>query len=48
MTLRHAAAGFMQAERGFRRVKGYRQIPLLIYELNHLLNLEYHGIIDVA
>jgi hypothetical protein len=22
------AAGFMQAEKGFRRIKGYRQIPL--------------------
>jgi len=27
--LRHAAAGFMEAERGFRRVRGYKQIPLL-------------------
>jgi transposase-like protein len=27
--LRHAAAGFMEAERGFRRIKGYKQIPLL-------------------
>ena len=29
MVLRHAAAGYMEAERSFRRVKGYRQIPLL-------------------
>jgi hypothetical protein len=27
--LRHAAAGFMEAERGFRRVRGYKQIPFL-------------------
>jgi transposase-like protein len=27
--LRHAAAGFMEAERGFRRIKGYKQIPIL-------------------
>jgi len=27
--IRHAAAGFMEAERGFRRVKGYKQIPVL-------------------
>ena len=27
--LRHAAAGFMEAERGFYRIKGYRQLPIL-------------------
>jgi len=27
--LRHAAAGFMEAERGFRRIKGYKQIVFL-------------------
>jgi len=27
--LRHAAAGFMEAERSFRRIKGYRQLPIL-------------------
>ena len=34
MILRHAAAGFMEAERGFYRVKGYRQIPLLLDSLH--------------
>ena len=29
MTLRYAAAGFLEAERGFRRIKGYKQIPIL-------------------
>ena len=29
MALRYAAAGFIEAERGFRRIKGYRQLPLL-------------------
>lgn len=29
MALRHAAAGFIEAERGFRRIKGYRQLPAL-------------------
>ena len=29
MALRYAAAGFMEAESGFRRVKGYRQLPVL-------------------
>jgi transposase-like protein len=29
MVLRHMAAGFLEAERGFRRVNGYRQIPFL-------------------
>jgi len=28
-TLRYPAAGFLEAERGFRRVKGFRQIPVL-------------------
>ena len=38
MTLRHAAAGFIEAERGFRRVRGYRGIPLLIHYLKLLTN----------
>ncbi|HOR46461.1 MAG TPA: IS256 family transposase [Caldisericia bacterium] len=29
MALRYAAAGFIEAEHGFRRVKGYRQLPIL-------------------
>jgi len=29
MALRFAAAGFIEAERGFRRIKGYRQLPVL-------------------
>lgn len=29
MALRYAAAGFIEAERSFRRIKGYRQLPLL-------------------
>jgi len=29
MILRHMAAGFLEAERGFRRIQGYRQIPIL-------------------
>ncbi|MCL1913616.1 MAG: transposase, partial [Eubacteriaceae bacterium] len=31
--LRQAAAGFIEAERGFRRIKGYKQIPSLIIAL---------------
>ena len=34
MALRHAAAGFMAAERGFRRIKGYRQLPFLMAVLS--------------
>lgn len=30
MALRHAAAGFMEAEKGFRRIKGYKQLPVLM------------------
>ena len=33
MALRHAAAGFIEAERGFRRIKGYKQLPMLIATL---------------
>lgn len=36
MTLRYAAAGFLEAERGFRRIKGYRQIPILQNALTRL------------
>mgnify|MGYP003588479936 FL=1 len=36
MTLRHAAAGFLEAERSFRRVRGYKQIPVLIASLKLL------------
>jgi putative transposase len=34
MALRHAAAGFIEAERGFRRIKGYRQLPILTFMLS--------------
>jgi transposase-like protein len=34
--LRHAAAGFMEAEKGFHRVRGYRQMPILISALKGL------------
>ena len=34
--LRHAAAGFMEAEKGFRRVKGYKQILFLQNSLQGL------------
>ena len=33
MVLRHMAAGFLEAERGFRRVQGYRDIPRLVAAL---------------
>lgn len=35
-TLRYAAAGFLEAERGFRRIKGFRQIPVLQSALERL------------
>jgi len=40
MVLRHAAAGFMEAERGFYRVKGYRQVPLLLESLRREIGLK--------
>lgn len=35
--LRYAAAGFVEAEKSFRRIKGYRQIPLLLEALSREL-----------
>jgi len=37
MLLKHMAAAFLEAERGFRRVKGYRHIPTLIVSLQRNL-----------
>lgn len=34
MVLRHAAAGFMGAEQGFRRVRGYRHMGVLLAMLD--------------
>ena len=36
--IRQAAAGYMEAERSFRRIKGYREIPLLQTALARLTN----------
>jgi len=47
-TLRHAAAGFLEAERGFRRIKGYRQIPLLVHSLRLLTVNGDWRILDIA
>jgi transposase-like protein len=33
MVLRHMAAGFLEAERGFRRVQGYKELPQLVAAL---------------
>ena len=33
MVLRHMAAGFIEAERGFRRIKGFKQIPIFVAAL---------------
>ena len=48
MTLRHAAAGFLEAERGFRRIKGYKQIPLLVHSLGLLTANSDWCILDIA
>lgn len=48
MTLRHAAAGFMEVERSFHRVRGYRQIPALIFDLARLTDCGDWSILDVA
>ena len=36
MTLRHAAAGFWEAEKGFRRIRGFRELPELLTALQAL------------
>lgn len=48
MTLRHAAAGFMEAERSFHRVRGYKQIPSLKMNLLRLTDSGDWSILDVA
>ena len=40
MILRNIAAGFLEAEKSFRRIKGYRQIPILISSLFSFLKLD--------
>jgi len=40
MILRNITAGFMEAEKSFRRIKGYRQIPVLSLNLLDFLKLE--------
>ncbi len=40
MILRNITAGFIQAEKSFRRVNGYRQIPILTSSLCSLLQLD--------
>jgi transposase-like protein len=46
--VRQAAAGFMEAERGFRRIKGYRELPLLQAELARLTNTSSEDRMEVA
>ena len=36
MSLRHAAAGFMEAEKGFKRIRGFRELPELAKALQEL------------
>ena len=48
MTLRYAAAGFMEAERGFNRVMGYRQIPILQNALERLTETGDWAILESA
>lgn len=48
MTLRHAAAGFMEAERSFHRVRGYKQISLLKANLLRLTESGDWSILNVA
>jgi len=40
MILRNIAAGFMEAEKSFRRIKGYKQIPILTSSLFSFLMLD--------
>lgn len=38
MILRHMAAGFLEAEKSFRRITGYREMPFLLSALSESLN----------
>jgi len=46
--IRQAAAGYMEAERGFRRIKGYRELPLLHAALGKLTGTSATGRMEVA
>lgn len=48
VTLRHAAAGFLEAERSFRRIKGYKQIPMLANRLALLTDTGHWDILASA
>jgi transposase-like protein len=48
VALRQAAAGFMEAERSFRRIRGYREIPVLKSALTNLTRIKRKGKIEVA
>lgn len=48
MALRYAAAGFLEAERGFRRIKGYKQIPILQNALARLTESGDWAILESA
>lgn len=45
---RQAAAGFMEAERSFRRIRGYREIPILQSALENLTEFKYKDKIKTA
>jgi hypothetical protein len=48
VALRQAAAGFMEAERSFRRIRGYREILILQSALTNLTGIKRKGKIEVA
>ena len=48
VTLRYAAAGFLEAECGFRRIKGYKQIPILQIALARLTDSGDWAILETA
>jgi hypothetical protein len=48
VALRQAAAGFMEAERGFRRIRGYREIPILQSALENLTEFKHKDKIKTA
>jgi len=48
MAIRHAVAGFCEAERHFHRVRGYRDIPILIAAIRRLTSPPDGAILQVA
>lgn len=48
MVLRHMAAGYLEAEHSFRRISGYREIPLVVSAMERLTQKDNEQLIEGA